>query len=186
MKASLSDASANTGEASGDACTSIENLYGSGFDDVLTGDGSANRIHGGAGDDELEGGVGRDSLDGGAGEDTLSYAGSGSGVNVNLAIGAVSGGDAYGDTIANFEHVVGSAHGDTFRGDGGANRLSGGAGNDWLYGEGGNDGLVGGSGADRLYGGTGDDALEGGAGADNSGRWLLARTRCRTRARPRG
>ena len=167
VKASLSDASANTGEASGDAYTNIENLYGSGFGDVLIGDGSANRIQGGAGDDELEGGAGRDSLDGGAGEDTLSYADSGSGVNVNLATGAVSGGDAYGDTIANFEHVVGSSHGDTFRGDGGANRLSGGSGADGLYGEGGNDRLDGGAGDDRLYGGLGDDVLEGGAGSDN-------------------
>ena len=139
VRASLSDASANTGEASGDTYTSIENLYGSGFDDVLIGDGSANRLQGGAGDDVVQGGAGRDSLDGGSGEDTLSYAGSGSGVNVNLATGAVSGGDAYRDTIANFEHVVGSSHGDTLRGDGKANRLSGGAG------------------ADRLYGGAGDD-----------------------------
>ena len=159
VRASLSDASGNTGDASGDTYTSIENLYGSGFDDVLTGDASANRIHGGAGDDVVKGGAGADTLTGGAGDDTLSYAGSTAGVNVNLATGAVSGGHAQGDKISNFEHVVGSSHGDTLRGDGGANRLSGGAGNDGLYG---------GSGDDVLEGGAGSDTVDGGAGEDTA------------------
>ena len=166
---------ASGGDAQGDTIAGFEHVVGSAHADTLRGDDGANRLDGGAGNDTLsggggddfvEGGAGRDSLDGGSGEDTLSYADSGSGVNVNLATGAVSGGDAYRDTIANFEHVVGSSHGDTLRGDGKANRLSGGAGNDRLYGQGGNDHLDAGAGADRLYGGAGDDVLEGGAGAD--------------------
>ncbi len=166
VTASLSDASANTGEASGDTYASIENLYGSGFDDVLTGDAGANRIHGGAGDDVVEGGAGRDRLDGGAGEDTLSYAGSDAGVYVGLLTRRVWGGDASGDTISNFEHVLGSAHGDTLAGDEGANRLSGGAGNDRLYGFGGDDTLEGGAGADTVDGDSGEDtASYAGSGA---------------------
>ena len=163
------------GDAEGDRLYEIEHLVGSAHADTLTGDSHANRLWGGAGADTLtggagadvvEGGAGADSLDGGAGEDTLSYAGSDAWVDVNLATGAVSGGDAQGDTIAGFEHVVGSAHGDDLRGNDGANRLSGGAGTDWLYGEGGDDRLDGGTGNDWLEGGAGDDVLEGGAGAD--------------------
>ena len=105
-------------------------------------------------------------LSGGAGADTLSYAGSGAGVYVNLASGYVSGGDARNDTIANFEHVVGSSHGDSLGGDDGANRLSGCSGNDWLYGHQGDDHLTGGGGADRLNGRLREDMLIGGTGAD--------------------
>ena len=88
---------------------------------------------------------------------------------MNLATGAASGGDAQGDTIADFEHVVGSAHGDTFRGDGGANRLSGGAGNDDLDGGAGGDVLKGEGGDDRLSGGAGNDWLIGGEGVRRFG-----------------
>ncbi len=202
VNVNLATGAVSGGDAQGDTFTGFEHVAGSAHDDVLRGDGGANRLyggsgadrlyggagsdalHGGDGDDVLEGGAGADRLEGGAGEDTLSYAGSGAAVYVNLATGAVSGGDAQGDTIAGFEHVVGSAHGDLLSGDDGANRLSGGSGADWLYGNGGddrldggsggdvlygrngNDRLAGGSGADRLYGGAGEDVLEGGSGAD--------------------
>lgn len=94
------------GDAAGDQLRGIENLTGSAHDDILTGDaeenvldgGSGNDIlFGGAGDDHLTGGTGADRLDGGAGEDTAGYAGSGSGVTVQLApqpgqVDALSGG----------------------------------------------------------------------------------------------
>ena len=61
---------ANAGNlAAGDKLTSIENVTGSGFNDVLIGDDEANRLAGGDGDDYLIGGD--DILDGGAGADTL-------------------------------------------------------------------------------------------------------------------
>ena len=175
VSVSLATGRGQGGDAEGDRLYEIENLVGSSHDDTLTGNAHANRlwggagadtVSGGAGDDLVEGGAGADSLDGGAGEDTLSYADSDTWVDVNLATGAVSGGDAEGDTIAGFEHVVGSSHSDDLRGNDGANRLEGGAGYDWLYGEGGEDRLEGGAGGDWLYGGTGDDVLEGGAGSD--------------------
>ena len=60
------------GDAQGDVLLGIENLTGSGFDDLLVGnDGVANQISGGAGNDYLVGFSGADRLDGGLGNDTL-------------------------------------------------------------------------------------------------------------------
>ena len=55
-----------------DHLITIENLTGSGFDDILIGDTGANTLNGGDGDDELFGGDGDDLLVGGAGDDTLT------------------------------------------------------------------------------------------------------------------
>ncbi|MFZ4688164.1 MAG: choice-of-anchor I family protein, partial [Polymorphobacter sp.] len=54
-----------------DSFSSIENLFGSAFDDVLLGDGLNNRVDGGAGNDVLLGARGNDTLFGGAGNDLL-------------------------------------------------------------------------------------------------------------------
>ena len=51
----LSAGTGQGGDAQGDALSSIENVIGSNFDDVLTGDTSDNVLDGGAGDDALEG-----------------------------------------------------------------------------------------------------------------------------------
>ena len=55
----------------------IENLLGSSFNDVLTGDANANRLDGGSGDDQL---------DGKGGVDTVTYANATSGVTVKLGV----------------------------------------------------------------------------------------------------
>jgi len=60
-------AQTSTGDASGDKLTGIENLIGSNFDDLLTGDGNANVLYGLDGNDTLHGGGGDDMLYGGAG-----------------------------------------------------------------------------------------------------------------------
>ena len=165
--------------AEGDVLVNIENVIGSAYADVLTGDDGAN---------SLEGGAGADRLAGGAGEDSASYAQSAAGVTVRLHSIEVRGGDAEGDTftamvtveymdsdgdsqqqtVPDIENLVGSAHADTLAGDSRANRLDGGAGDDRLFGGpgGGDDILLGGAGADALYGGIGDDVLEGGPDAD--------------------
>jgi Ca2+-binding RTX toxin-like protein len=170
-------------EAEGDWLTGIENLTGSSHNDALFGDGGANALAGGAGDDLLSGrdgddvinggdgddwlagGQGADTLDGGAGIDVADYADSAQGVNVDLAMGAGTGGDAQGDRLPGIEDLSGSVFGDDLRGDGGANDLDGGAGDDELDGRGGADRLVGGDGDDLLIGGLGADLLDGGAGA---------------------
>ncbi|ESR27382.1 calcium-binding protein [Lutibaculum baratangense] len=59
------------GDAAGDVLTSIENLVGSGFADLLAGDAGANTLFGLGGNDTLNGGAGNDSLYGGGGSDSL-------------------------------------------------------------------------------------------------------------------
>jgi len=93
------------GDAQGDSNSNFENLIGSAFADILTGDAGANEIFGGAGDDTVEGKAGADTLDGGAGINTVSYASS-SGVTVDLSLGTGIGGDAQGDIITNFRHLI--------------------------------------------------------------------------------
>lgn len=175
----LADETLIGAHAEGDVLINIENIIGSAYADVLTGDDGAN---------SLEGGPGADSLAGGAGEDTASYARSSAGVTVRLHSSETQGGDAEGDTFAamvtvdyagsdgttrqetvpDIEHLRGSVYADTLAGDSRTNNLAGGPGDDRLYGGpgGGDDVLLGGSGADSLFGGTGDDILEGGPDAD--------------------
>jgi len=92
---------------------------GNALDNVIIGNGANNKLIGRAG---------ADHLDGGAGIDTASYAGSPSGVNVSLATGTGTGGDAEGDTLVNIERLIGSSFNDTLEGDAGNNVLRGGAG----------------------------------------------------------
>ena len=180
----LGNTAANTGDAAGDSYTDIEAIRGSehndeirlddatheadglGGHDVLIGVSGVNTITGGEGSDWIDGGTGRDVLDGGAGIDWLSYLNSSAGVNIDLTTGVVSGGDAEGDTIKNFENVAGSRHDDVIFGDAGANTIEGNQGDDELHGGGGNDILRGGDGDDRLFGDDGNDLLIGGPGTN--------------------
>ena len=130
----LSTGTNTGGHAAGDTLTSIENLLGSRYSDVLTGDAGANRLDGGAGNDRLTGGAGADTLVGGTGLDTASYAASAAAVSVSLLDGTATGGDAQGDTLDSVEGLTGSAHDDTLTGDAGNNVLEGGDGADTLDG----------------------------------------------------
>ena len=151
------------GHAQGDDLDGFENIIGSAYDDILTGDSGPNVI---------EGLAGADKMDGGGGTDTLSYASSNAGVTIDLTLGtgdfdddfntinAASGGHATGENGANdkikfgsFRDVVGSGHVDRITGDSQDNTLTGGAGSDRL---------MGGSGDDTLDGGPGGDTLDGG------------------------
>ncbi len=154
------------GHAEGDTLLNIEFLYGSMYDDNLTGDDSVNRLvgrlgddtlNGGGGDDTLIGGRGADTLIGGSGTDTADYGWSGEGVTVHLGKGVGLGGDAHGDTLTGIENIMGSDFDDKLTGDDGTNRLNGGAGDDILRGGNGKDYLVGGAGEDVLDGGNGNN-----------------------------
>ncbi len=161
-----------------DTLVSVENLVGSHFDDVLTGDAGANTLDGGAGkdiliggaghdeliggagDDVLVGGAGDDQIDGGAGNDTASYAGSMAGVKVSLATdGEQATGGGGKDTLISIENLQGSSFDDVLTGDDGKNILIGGDGADTLDGGRGKDVLMGGAGADKLTGGAGADTF---------------------------
>ena len=143
-------------------------LHGGAGADVLTGGLGDDTLIGGTGDDNLDGGAGADILDGEGGFDTTTYITSGSGVNVNIATGIGTGGDAQGDTLTNIENLTGSMYDDQLSGDGLANTLIGGAGADVLDGGAANDVLDGGAGADVLTGGVGLDLLDSGAGIDTA------------------
>ena len=132
----------NTGGAGTDTLTNFENLFGSGFNDFLTGDANAN---------VLTGDAGNDTLDGGLGQDTAAYTNASAGVTVSLLIaGAQNTVGSGSDTLISIEDLSGSAFNDTLIGNSGANKLSGGAG------------------SDTLIGGLGDDALDGGDGLDTA------------------
>ncbi|WP_417211600.1 M10 family metallopeptidase C-terminal domain-containing protein [Antarctobacter sp.] len=136
--------------------------------DTLIGGEGADTLTGGFGDDWLVGGLGADVLDGSPGDsDTLDYSAATSGVTVRLWNNTVSGDPvASGDTIVNFENVVGGSGDDFIVGNLRANRLSGNGGNDTIIGSGGGDTLEGGAGIDILRGNAGMDVLIGGVGGD--------------------
>ena len=159
VNVSLLDNTASGGDAEGDTIINFEHIYGSAYNDTLTGD---------TGNNTIEGAEGGDTMDGGDGNDTLSYKYSGSGVTVSLLDNTASGGDAEGDVISNFENIYGSdGYTDTLTGNDGDNYIHGGSqGSDIIYGMGGNDILVGVNGQDTIYGGTGNDDIYGGSQND--------------------
>ena len=165
------------GSAEGDTLVSIENIFGSNFNDTLTGTSGANQLHGGEGNDVIKGGGGNDYLDGGNGNDIIQS-------------------DIFGHST-----LDGGAGDDTFKGSGASDVLLGGAGSDtadfshmsavtvslgdpipyWagpatqhaqfnsienLTGSPGQDILVGDGGSNVLRGLAGQDNLIGGGGAD--------------------
>jgi len=160
---SLANPAINTGEAAGDTFSSIENLYGSAFNDGLNGNAGANVIrardgndalkgyagnddlYGDGGNDLLIGGEGADDLHGGSGTDTATYYQATTGVVASLANSAINTGEAAGDTYDSVENITGSAHDDSVYGNNAANVVDGGAGDDVLKGYAGNDTLKGGA-----------------------------------------
>jgi Ca2+-binding RTX toxin-like protein len=102
--------------------------------DTLDGGLGNDTIGGGAGNDAITGAGGADTLDGGKGVDTADYSASASAVTVNLLTNINTGGDANGDSLSNFENIIGSASDDKLTGDGLANLIDGGAGKDTIAG----------------------------------------------------
>jgi len=153
----LATGTASGGYAQGDTFTNFEHVFGSIYNDNITGD---------SGNNVLAGYKGADTLNGGDGFDFLSYFASTSAVNLNLNTGSGSGGDANGDTFINIEGVFGSSLNDTITGDNNRNELYGLGGSDTINGLGGNDFLSGGDGNDVINGGDGNDLILSDLGAD--------------------
>lgn len=188
VKVDLYNRQGTGGEAAGDTFISIENVYGSLFNDEIIGDNGDNRIHGDVGDDNIRGGMGNDSLWGGAGNDRINggggndYLDGGAGDDIlsdldgaNTFVGGAGQDivDYSGFTRPNEAVSVNlttgkgdwSALGDTYHS---IEKARGGAGNDHLTGSAGANSLDGGDGNDVLYGLGGADRLYGGAGIDTA------------------
>ena len=173
-----------TGGSGIDTLTNIENLVGSSWDDVLTGDGNGNSLSGGVGNDQLYGLGGNDSLfgeagndviDGGGGADTMVGGTGNDNYYVNqgddLVIEAAGQGEdrvltrvsytlapGVSVEVLGFVNQISTAAlnltGNEFR-----QLIVGNAGNNILSGAGGDDELSGGGGTDTLIGGTGNDVF---------------------------
>ncbi|MDQ6437892.1 calcium-binding protein, partial [Mesorhizobium sp. LHD-90] len=144
----LGTGAASGGDASGDTFTDIENLKGSAFADVLTGNAGDNILNDGGvgGADTLTGGVGNDSYSvynagaaivefGGQGNDRVS-----AGVNFVLASGVSA--EYLNTTSLHAVYAVnltGNEIRQLVRGNDGANVLDGAGGSDVLFGMGGSD-----------------------------------------------
>lgn len=92
----------DTHGAGTDTLTSIENLTGSAYGDLLSGNGDANILNGGAGDDSLRGRGGDDWLAGGLGNDVLR---GGSGADSFVFDHAPATGET--DRVTDFSHAGG-------------------------------------------------------------------------------
>ncbi|MCC5607532.1 hypothetical protein LC612_12225 [Nostoc sp. CHAB 5834] len=112
--------------------SNIEDIEGSAFSDILTGN---------SGNNQIQGFGGADRINGGAGFDTAVYFDASSAVNVNLSTGVVIGGSG-NDTLVSIERVLGSRF------------------NDLLIGSNANESFLGGFGDDTINGGGGIDTVE--------------------------
>jgi Ca2+-binding RTX toxin-like protein len=135
----------NTLGAGTDTLNNIENLFGSNFNDKLTGDTGSNFLAGGAGNDVLDGGGGGDTLIGGLGDDTYFADVAGDVVTeltnegtdtVNASASYVLGANVENLTLTGTAAINGTGNslGNTITGNSAANILDGGAGSDTLIG----------------------------------------------------
>jgi Ca2+-binding RTX toxin-like protein len=147
----LTDGTSKSGTVT-DIVKNFENILGSAFDDVMTGN------------------LGRNLFTGGGGNDTVTFTNvlqDEGGVAADLTIVGAQNTLASGyDTFVSIRNLTGSVNDDSLTGDTQANVLTGGDGNDTLRGGGANDTVTGGAGADQIDGGNGADLISGGTGLD--------------------
>jgi len=176
----LNEGRGRRGDAAGDVFTSIENVTGSDFQDVLIGTASDEMLIGGGGNDRIVGGGGKDRIEAGAGNDvvTLSGLSFGGGLSADggvgtdtLVIAANSAIIAGAEAISGFESVSVGGNSTLILDQIGENlgiiRLGGSAGDTGtVIGTRTDDRIISGAGSDTLVGGLGADIVVGGAGQD--------------------
>lgn len=167
----------------------IENLNGSGTDDILTGDANTNDLAGGGGDDEIKGAGGTDTVTGDAGDDDLHGGAAADALDGGNGYDVLTGGvagdslndsDSDPDTLSYTDsasgvnvnigtNVVsgGDAAGDVITGTfhNVVGSFTAGTG-DTITGNNLDNFLIGGNGTDTISGGDGEDSLMGGPGSD--------------------
>ena len=153
-------------------------MYGTYYDDSITGTeaadvivdvmGDNNVVYGGGGDDWVCTGPGVDHIMGGVGSDVIS-----SGSGNDFVSGGIAGGannDDYTLCLAGWDNgidtLLGGSGNDVVNGCSNNDLVYGNSGNDTLYGNDGDDVMRGGTGSDVLYGENGDDSLYGETGSD--------------------
>jgi Ca2+-binding RTX toxin-like protein len=144
---------ATTAAGNTDTLVGIQGVFGSDFNDDITGvavQGMRSLLRGGAGNDTLRAPAAGSLV-------TADYRGDPTGVVVNLAAGTAQDGHGGTDTLVRIQSVFGTSFGDS---------VFGGALADTILGMGGNDTILGNAGADVVDGGAGNDILDGGAGFD--------------------
>jgi len=131
VSANLADGWAS-GEGS-DTLSGVENVYGSMFDDAITGNAGSNALGGGPGDD---------FIDGLEGLDLVFYLFAPTGVSADLTSGTATGGEG-SDFLMSMEDAVGSEFDDALTGTTTPNYLNGWEGADTIDGRGGDDICIG-------------------------------------------
>jgi Ca2+-binding RTX toxin-like protein len=168
-----------------DTISNIENVEGSKFADIITGEGDDNTLKGNLGSDTFYRSAGNDEIIGGTGDvDIVDYSvhnGDTTNVTVTDKVIVTASGSTYSvakndggtDTLTQIEQIRGSDKADQMTGDSASDSFFGADNADVLEGKGGNDYLDGEAGNDtfnatRLDGTTsdGDDAYVGGIGTD--------------------
>ncbi|MEO1317114.1 MAG: calcium-binding protein [Pseudomonadota bacterium] len=121
--------------ANGATVVNFENVVGTDFNDVITGDDGDNTIFVSLGNDALDGGDGSDTVDFSKLDEAIEFSledqVSGESEEI-LAIEIEAAGPVGGTTFENFENVTGTDFNDVITGDDGDNVIRGGKGNDIL------------------------------------------------------
>jgi len=117
------------GDADGDSYVSIERVFGTSFDDSITGSDGNDTLLGNGGGDFLNGGQGNDSLLGGAGTDSFGYdtANGGADVISDFFSGEtifILGGDPAFDSFAELQAIASDAGANVIFNFGGGNTLT--------------------------------------------------------------
>ncbi len=138
----------NTGFAAGDTFISVENIWGSDFDDDLRGHATTYEMKGGDGDDRLTSRGGTRTFDGGDGFDMAIFD-IADDVNIDLSVNVT--GYLIGGLFVSLNDIEG---------------IGTGSGTNTVKGSDGDDRFEGGSGDDTFTGGLGNNYISGGAGFD--------------------